>query len=82
MRAQRKKKSHSRSSRKGETQRHSASSGMRKRRSKAMRAPQRHVRCGGIGMKLPVDHDEIAGEVVEQNVALNLRVLCGTGLLS
>ena len=30
-------------------------------------------------MRLPADHDEIAGEVAEQNVVLDLRVLCGTG---
>ena len=57
-----------------------ASSGMRKRHSKAMRATRRHVqREVGIGMRLPADHDEIAGEVAEQNVVLDLRVLCGTG---
>ena len=71
MRAQRPNESHSRSSRKGETQRHSASSGMRKRRSKAMRAPQRHVRREvGAGIRLPADHDEIAGEVAEKDAAL------------
>ena len=65
---------------KGETQRHSASSGMRKRHSKAMRAPRRHARREvGFGMRLPADHDEIAGEVAEQSVALDLRVLCGPG---
>ena len=80
MRAQRPNESHSRSSRKGETQRHSASSGRRKRHSKAMRAPRRHARREvGIRMRLPADHDEIAGEVAEQYVALDLRVLCGTG---
>ena len=31
-------------------------------------------------MRLPADHDEIAGEVAEQHVVLDLRVLCGTGL--
>ena len=52
---------------------------MRMRHSKAMRAPRRHVRREvGIGMRLPADHDEIAGEVAEQNVVLDLRVLCGT----
>ncbi len=30
-------------------------------------------------MRLPVDHDEIAGAVAEQDAALDLRVLCGTG---
>ena len=30
-------------------------------------------------MRLPADHDEIAGEVAEQDVVLDLRVLCGTG---
>ena len=30
-------------------------------------------------MRLPADHDEVAGEVAEQDVALDLRVLCGTG---
>ncbi len=51
---------------------------MRMRHSKAMRAP--HVRREvGIGIRLPADRDEIAGEVAEQDVALDLRVLCGTG---
>ena len=68
MRAHMPNESHSRSSRKGETQRHSTSSGMWKRRSKAMRAPRRHVRREvGIGMKLPADHGEIADEVAEQD---------------
>ena len=59
---------------------HSTSSGMRKRHSKAMRAPGRHARREvGIGMRLPADQDEISGEVAEQDVALDLRVLCGTG---
>ena len=44
-----------------------ASGGMRKRHSKAMRAPRRHARREvGIGMRLPADHDEAAGEVAEQ----------------
>ena len=30
-------------------------------------------------MRLPADHDEIPGEVAEQNIILDLRVLCGTG---
>ena len=30
-------------------------------------------------MRLPANHDEIAGEVAQQNVVLDLRVLCGTG---
>ena len=30
-------------------------------------------------MRLPADHDEIAGEIAEQDVVLDLRVLCGTG---
>ena len=30
-------------------------------------------------MRLPADHDEIAGEVAEQDVALDLRVLCRAG---
>ena len=80
MRAQRPNESHNRSSRKGETQRHSTSSGMRRRHSKAMRAPRQHVqRKAGIGIRLPADYDEVAGEVAEQNVVLDLRVLCGTG---
>ena len=29
-------------------------------------------------MRLPANHDEIAGEVAQQNVALDLRILCGT----
>ncbi len=57
-----------------------ASSGSRKRRSKAVRAPQRHARRDiGVGIKLPADHDEIAGEIAKQHVVLDLRVLCGTG---
>ncbi len=28
-------------------------------------------------MRLPANHDEIAGEVAQQNVVLDLRVLCG-----
>ena len=80
MRAQRPNESHNRSSGKGETQRHITPSGMRKRRSKAMRAPRRHVRREvGIGIRLPADHDEIAVEVAEQDAALDLRVLCGIG---
>ena len=68
------------SSREEENQRHSASSGMRMRHSKAMRAHRRHVRREvGVGMRLPADHDEIAGKVAEQNGVLDLRVLCGTG---
>ena len=30
-------------------------------------------------MRLPADHDEIAGEVAEQDVILDLRVLCSIG---
>ena len=30
-------------------------------------------------MRLLTDHDDIAGEVAEQDVVLDLRVLCGTG---
>ena len=30
-------------------------------------------------MRLPADHDAIAGEVAEQDIALYMRVLCGTG---
>ena len=52
---------------------------MRKRHSKAMRATRRHAqREFGIGMRLPAYYDEVAGEVAEQNVVLDLRVLCGT----
>ncbi len=29
-------------------------------------------------MRFPANHDEIAGEVAQQNVVLDLRVLCGT----
>ena len=44
---------------------------MRMCHSKAMRAPRRHVRREvGIGMRLPADNDEIAGEVAEQDVVL------------
>ena len=57
-----------------------ASSGMRMRHIRAIRAPRRHVRREvGIGMMLPADHDEVAGEVARQNFVLDLRVLCGTG---
>ena len=56
------------------------SSGTRKRHSKPMRAPRRHVRHEvRVWIRLPADHGEIAGEVAEQDVALDLRVLCGTG---
>ena len=57
-----------------------ASSGTRKRHSKAMRAARRHVRREvGIEIRLPAYYDdEVAGEVAEQNVVLDLRVLCGT----
>ena len=44
-----------------------------------MGAPRQHVRREvRIGVRLPANHDEIAGEVAEQNVVLDLRVLCGT----
>jgi hypothetical protein len=44
-----------------------------------MRATRRHVRREvGIGMRLPAYYDRVAGEVAEQNVVLDLRVLCGT----
>ena len=47
--------------------------------ARAMREPRRHVRREvGIGMRLPAYYDEVAGEVAEQNVVLDLRVLCGT----
>ncbi len=55
---------------------------MRMRHSKAMRAPRRHVRREvGIGMGLQADHAEIAGEVAEQDVVLDLRVLCAPATL-
>ena len=31
------------------------------------------------GVRLPANHDEIAGEVAKQDAALDLCVLCGTG---
>ena len=31
-----------------------------------------------FGSGLPANHDEIAGEVAQQNVVLDVRVLCGT----
>ena len=44
-----------------------------------MRATRRHVRREvEIGMRQPAYYDEVAGEVAEQNVVLDLRVLCGT----
>ena len=53
---------------------------MWKRHSKALRAPGRYARCkAGVGRRLPTDHDEISGEVAEQDAALDLRFLCGTG---
>ena len=48
-----------------------------RRHSKAMGAPtQDEVRTG---VRLPANHDAIAGEADEQDVVLDLRVLCGTG---
>ena len=56
-----------------------SSSSSRKRHSKAMGAPRQHIRRKvRIGVRLPANHDEIAGEVAQQNVVLDLRVLCGT----
>ena len=44
-----------------------------------MGAPRQHIRREvRIGVRLPANHDEIAGEVAQQNVVLDLRVLCGT----
>ena len=44
-----------------------------------MGAPRQHARREvGIGARLPANHDEIAGEVAQQNAVLDLRVLCGT----
>ena len=44
-----------------------------------MGAPRKHIRRKvRIGVRLPANHDEIAGEVAQQNVVLDLRVLCGT----
>ena len=41
-----------------------------------MGAPTQHeVRTG---VRLPANHDAIAGEADEQDVVLDLRVLCGT----
>ena len=44
-------------------------------------APRQHIRREVmIGVRLPANHDEIAGDEVaaQQNVVLDLRVLCGT----
>ena len=47
-----------------------------------MGAPRQHIRREvRIGVRLPANHDEIAGEVAQQNVVLDLRVLCGTPTL-
>ncbi len=44
-----------------------------------MGAPRQHIRREvRIGVGLPANHDEIVGEVAQQNVVLDLRVLCGT----
>ena len=44
-----------------------------------MGAPRRHVRREDrIGARLSASHDEIAGEVAQKNVVLDLCVLCGT----
>ena len=44
-----------------------------------MGAPRQHIRRKvRIGVRLPANHDKIAGEVAQQNVVLDLRVLCGT----
>jgi len=44
-----------------------------------MGAPRQHVqREVRIGVRLPANHDEISSEVATKNVALDLRVLCGT----
>ena len=41
-----------------------------------MGAPRQHIRRGvRIGVRLPANHDEIADEVAQQNVVLDLRVL-------
>ena len=49
------------------------------RRSKAMGAPRQHARREvRIGVRLPANHDETAGEVARQDAALDLRGLCGT----
>ena len=59
------------------TRRGWASSGMRMRHSKAMRAPRRYVRREvGIGIRLPADHDEVAGEVAEQDVRCRSGPAC------
>ena len=40
-----------------------------------MGAPRQHIRREvRIGVRLPANHDEIAGEVAQQNVVLDLRV--------
>ena len=65
-RAQRPNERNTRSSRKGETQRHDAeaSGGTWRRHSKAMRAPRRHVRREvGVGIRLSANFDVIMGEV-------------------
>ena len=49
----------------------------RERRRCARRgAPRQHIlREVRIGVRLPANHDEIAGEVAQNNVVLDLRVL-------
>ena len=44
-----------------------------------MGAPRQHERREvRIGVRLPANHNETAGEVAQQNVVLDMRVLCGT----
>ena len=44
-----------------------------------MGAPRQHVRREArIGVRLPANHSDIAGEVAQQSIVLDLRVLCGT----
>ena len=44
-----------------------------------MGAPRPRIRREvRIGVRLPANHDEIAGEVAQKNAVLDLRVLCGS----
>ena len=44
-----------------------------------MGASRQHIRREvRIGVRLPANHDKIAGEVAQQTVVLDLRVLCGS----
>ena len=54
-----------------------SSGSSRKRHSKAMGAPRQHVRREvRIGVRMPANHDESAGEVAQKSAVLDLRALC------